>query len=89
VNSYFHSSAASHLKYLIAGIACPPNGTYRSPKNQVMWVHSEQTKQVALRLAQSRLKKVAMDVFSWARLVQKLALLHTGHLSSCPFTSMV
>lgn len=29
-----------------------------------MWVHSEQTKHVALRLAQSKPKKVAMDVFN-------------------------
>lgn len=39
---------------------------YDSPKNQEMCVQLEQTKQLALLLDQSRLKKVAKAVFSCA-----------------------
>ncbi len=52
-------------------------------------MHSEQTKQVAFRLAQSRLKKLATVVLSNARLVQNLVLLQTGQVNTCPFTSTV
>ena len=54
-----------------------------------MWVHFEQTKQVALRFVQSRLKKVATGVLSKTRFVQKSELLQTGHLNSFPITSKV
>lgn len=52
-----------------------------------MWVHSEQTKQVALRLAQSKPKKVANDVFNCACRIQKFGLLQIGHLNCCPLIS--
>ncbi len=45
-----------------------------------MCVHSEQTKQVALLLAQSKLKKEATAVLSWACLVQNLLLLQIGQV---------
>jgi hypothetical protein len=54
-----------------------------------MWVHSEQTKQVAVRLAQSKLKKVAIEVFNCALLDQKVSLLQTGHLNWYPLISTV
>lgn len=60
-----------------------------SPKNQEIWVQFEHTKQLALRFAQSKLKKVATEVFNCARRVQKKLLLQIGHLNSLPFTSTV
>ena len=62
---------------------------YSWPKNQEIWVQSEHTKQVADLLAQSKPKKLATDVFSWALLVQKYVLPQIGHLSWCPFTAIV
>lgn len=47
-----------------------------------MCVHSEQTKQVALLFAQSKLKNVATAVLSCACLVQNWLLLHTGQVKS-------
>lgn len=44
------------------------------PRNQLMWVHSEQIKQVALRSVQSTLKKLDTAELSWARLDQKSLL---------------
>jgi hypothetical protein len=51
------------------------------PRNQDICVHSEHTKHVAERLVQSRLKKVAIDVFSWALLIQNVVFSQIGHLS--------
>jgi hypothetical protein len=50
-------------------------------------VHSEHTKQVAERLAQSRPKKLATDVFSCALLEKKVSFLQNGQTSFCPFIS--
>ena len=47
-----------------------------------MCVHSEQTKQVALLLAQSKLKKVATAVLSCAFRVQNLLFWQTGQVRS-------
>ena len=52
-----------------------------------MWVHSEHTKQVAVLLAQSRLKKVATDVLSCAFLTQKFLLLQIGQIKGWPLIS--
>ena len=49
-------------------------------------MHSEHTKHVADRLAQS---KVAPEVLNCALLVQKVLLSHNGHLKSCPFIETV
>lgn len=46
-----------------------------------MYVHSEHTKQVAERLAQSKPKKEAREVFNCAFLDQKYLLAHTGQLN--------
>lgn len=58
------------------GIRNPRKGNY--PKNQKMYVHSEQTKQVADRLAQSNPKNEAAVVFNCASLDQKYLFEHTG-----------
>lgn len=68
---------------------CETFHNYRCPKNQEICVQSEQTKHVAVRFAQSKLKKVATEVFNCALLVQKVLLSHIGHLNSCPFTAIV
>lgn len=47
-----------------------------------MCVHSEQTKQVALLFAQSKLKKDATAVLSCAWRVQNKLLLQTGQIKS-------
>ena len=52
-----------------------------------MYVQSEQTKQVADRLAQSKPKKEATDVFNCAFRDQKYLLEHTGQLNCLLFTS--
>lgn len=62
---------------------------YLSPKNHIIWVHFEQTKQVADLFAQSKLKNVAIEVLSWARRVQKRSFLQTGQLSGSPKTPTV
>ena len=46
-----------------------------------MYVQSEHTKQVADRLAQSKPKKEAADVFNCAFLDQKYLFEHTGQLN--------
>ena len=52
-----------------------------------MYVQSEQTKQVADRLAQSKPKKEATEVFNCALRDQKYLLEHTGQHNGLPFTS--
>ena len=54
-----------------------------------MYVHSEQTKQVADLSTQSSLKKVESALLSCALLVQKYLFEHIGHTSECPLTSTV
>ena len=49
----------------------------------------EHTKHVADLFAQSKLKKVATDVFNCALRVQNRLFLQIGQLSSSPITSMV
>ena len=56
-------------------------------KNHEIWVHSEQTKHVAERLAQSSLKNVAIGVFNSGRLLQKVVFEQIGQVSGVPFTS--
>ena len=52
-----------------------------------MYVHSEHTKQLAERLAQSNPKKDAREVFNCTFLCQKYLLAHTGQLNGLPLTS--
>ena len=52
-----------------------------------MYVQSEHTKQVAERLAQSKPKKEATEVFNWALRDQKYLLKHTGQHNLLPFNS--
>jgi hypothetical protein len=59
------------------------------PKNQDIWVQWEQTKQVALRLAQSRLKNEATAEFNCALRVQNKLFPHTGQVRVLPATSTV
>lgn len=59
------------------------------PKNQKIYVQSEQTKHVADLSVQSKLKKVDDDLLSGARRVQKYLFAHTGQTSWWPFTSTV
>lgn len=53
-----------------------------------MYVHSEHTKHVACRLAQSRGTKTDSGVLSRVLRVQKRVFLHTGQVSGSPFTSI-
>jgi hypothetical protein len=59
---------------------------YLFPRNQEMWVHSVQMKQVADLFAQSTSKKEATAVFSCARLEVNISLPHTGQLKGFPLT---
>jgi hypothetical protein len=61
---------------------------YYQPRNHEICVQFEQIKQLALLFAQSKLKKVATAVFSWALLVQKRVLLQMGHLNCRPLISI-
>ncbi len=54
-----------------------------------MWVHSEQIKQVALLLVQSKLKNVATAVFNCADRIQKRWFMQTTHRKALPFTATV
>jgi len=53
-----------------------------------MCVQFEQTKHVAERLAQSKLKKVATDVLSCARRTKNSSLLHTEQCNWFPKTDI-